>query len=137
MPERRPYARWCKTFLFRPGFDLSKLEASGLPASRYHLAAAVTGAITCEWLERWTEAKATGDKATVAEASAALATAHDWQILHEINAEGDWPHAVYEFADAVKTGEIVGNPGGSSRTGTISLSHFPVRYNAALGCRVR
>ncbi len=71
--------------------------------------------MACAWIERG------GD-----EAREALATARRWPILNEMNAEGDYPEVVWQYADAFVTGGDVaaGKPGV-----TVQDS-----YRDALGC---
>jgi len=89
-----------------PGFDRERLEESG-PANisdRYQLAAYVTQAAMCAWLDRWTEAKRAGDTAVEKEAVEAMLTSKDWPALREIQHDGGWSQAVWEHADTVASG---------------------------------
>ena len=80
---------------FPPGFDREALR-SLQTRDRYQLGARVAGAVACGWIERWLA----GDP----KAAAALATSRDWPVLQQMNAEGDYPEVVSQFADAVASG---------------------------------
>ena len=113
-----------------PGFDTAALKPGGTTRDRYQLGAAVTGAVTCGWISSWLAAREAGDDAAVREAQVALGSSRDWAILREMNAEGDYPEAVWMYADAVNSdnprgGEIIGGKGGMTVEGT---------YESALGC---
>ncbi len=58
--------------------------------------------MACAWIER-------GGK----EAAEALATSRSWPILLEMNAEGDYPEVVWQYADALNgNGDVpAGKPG--------------------------
>ncbi|HTE59563.1 MAG TPA: hypothetical protein VK631_04385 [Solirubrobacteraceae bacterium] len=84
-----------------PGFDAGSLRGGAATRDRYQLGAKAAGAVACGWLATWAEAKAAGDDAGVRRAVVALASSRDWAILREMNAEGDYPEVVWEYADAV------------------------------------
>jgi hypothetical protein len=96
-----------------PGFVAP--EATGETRDRYQLGARVAGAVACAWIER-------GGK----EAVEALASARSWPILLEMNAEGDYPEVVWQYADALNgKGDV---PAGKPR------GHGRGEYRGALGC---
>jgi len=72
---------------------------------RYQLGATVSGAVACGWLDQWVAAKSSGDAQQLKQATDALATSHSWKVLNDMNAEGDYPEAVWQFADEVATGQ--------------------------------
>jgi hypothetical protein len=87
------------------GFDASSLEEADVSAQdRYQLGAQVTRKVTCAWLAQWGDALAAGDDAKLEEAVAAMGTSHDWDVLREMDAEGDYPESVWEVADAMAAG---------------------------------
>ena len=96
-----------------PGFVAP--EETGETRDRYQLGAKVAGAVACALIER-------GGK----EAVEALASSRSWPILLEMNAEGDYPEVVWQYADALNgTGDVpAGKPGV-----TVEES-----YRGALGC---
>jgi len=100
-----------------PGFDTAALRRDARTRDRYQLGAQVSGAVACGWIEAWLH----GDNRAVAE----LATARDWQVLKDMNAEGDYPEVLWQYADAVVHGGTV--PGGKPLTVKES-------YKEALGC---
>lgn len=105
-----------------PGLDVDKLRSGDTLSDRYQLGAQVTGAVACAWLDRWTAAIAAGDTSGAAEAKRAMATAPTWPILREMNAQGDFPKVVWDWAE--------------DRLGSSGLGPNTSRdYNSALGCR--
>ena len=109
-----------------PGFDPEAVRAS-TPAvpGPYHVGADVTGAVACGWIDSWVAARAAGDSAAAQAAVDALATAHDWDVLVEMEAQGDWPGVLWEYADALSTD----GPVSGGRPLTVTES-----YANALGC---
>jgi hypothetical protein len=104
-----------------PGFGVAKLESGGTASDRYQLGAKVTGAVACDWLDRWTAALAAGDAAGAEEARQAMATSPGWPILLEMEKQGDYPNVLWDYADDLKGGGGFGpNTNGN--------------YSAALGC---
>lgn len=98
-----------------PGLDKQRLYQQ--PAQdRYQLGATVSGAVACGWLDQWVAAKKSGDMAKLEQAAAALATSHGWKVLNDMNAEGDYPEAVWGYADQVAKGQD------------------PTGYHEGLGC---
>jgi len=105
-----------------PGFDASSL-GRGLALDSYQFGARVTGMVACGWIEEWQRAHESGDTAAADRAAAALATSRDWKVLHDMDAEGDYPEVVWQYADAVATA-------GSDGSGKAGLDG----YRSALGC---
>ena len=92
--------------------------AGAATRDRYQLGAKVAGAIVCGWIERWLA----GDR----EAAKALATSREWPLLRQMDAEGDYPEVVWQYADAINgTGEVPGGMKGLSVEAT---------YKDAFGC---
>jgi hypothetical protein len=81
------------------GFELE--PPSGV-RERYHLGARVAGGVACAWIEQWADARADGDAAAASEAVDAMRTSRRWPILREMNAEGDYPEVLWEYADAMR-----------------------------------
>jgi hypothetical protein len=111
-----------------PGMNTSELQ--GLVAqrlkgqklvSRYNLGAAVTGIVSCDWLDRWTAGLAKGDQAEVQQAKGALATSRGWRILDQMDKHGDYPEGIWDFAK-----DRLGSSGFGRNT-----TH---NYNSTLGC---
>jgi hypothetical protein len=109
------------------GFDTEALieslgKTTGPVSDRYQLGARVTARVTCSWIRRWVEATRGGDALEARQAAEAMATSHDWDILREMEDQGDWPNEVWLYADAIRTGGVVN---GQEITKT---------YAPALGC---
>jgi hypothetical protein len=81
------------------GFELD--PPSGV-RERYQLGARVAGGVACAWIAQWVEARAAGDAAAASEAVEAMGTSRRWPILREMNAEGDYPEVLWEYADAMR-----------------------------------
>ncbi|SNY30294.1 hypothetical protein [Paractinoplanes atraurantiacus] len=88
-----------------PHFDVATLKGFGANDS-YQFGAKVTGHIACAWIAEWKRAKAAGDKTAQQKATDALRGSHQWKTLNDMNAEGDYPEALWEYADRT----VAGNP---------------------------
>lgn len=95
------------------GFD----QVRTAELDRYQLGARVSGAVACAWLDQYAAARGAGDAAAAREAEQALAGSRDWAVLHEMDARGDYPEVLWEYADAVSAGRV------------------PEGYDSGLGCR--
>lgn len=87
-----------------PDVRVDELKEGRIVSDRYQLGAEVSGAVACEWIEQWVDARAAGDESAEREAVDAMATARDWAILREMESQGGWSQVVWEYADAM-TGE--------------------------------
>lgn len=83
------------------GFEAAEIIEKPVVTTRYHVGADVTGAVTCDWVAAWLDAREAGDQAAVDAAVAAMATAREWDVLTEMDAEGDYPEALLQIADAM------------------------------------
>ncbi|WP_107705322.1 hypothetical protein [Nocardioides allogilvus] len=72
----------------------------------YQLGAKVAGAAACAWLDIFAEAKSDGDRARADHAAAVLGESFTWQVLTDMNAEGDYPEVVWDYAERVQRGEV-------------------------------
>ncbi|GAA0564879.1 hypothetical protein GCM10010172_55440 [Paractinoplanes ferrugineus] len=99
-----------------PGFDKSAVGRFGTN-DPYQFGANVTGLVGCGWLDEWERAKKAGDFAAQKRASQAMSSSHKWKVLNDMNAEGDWPEAVWEIGDKMADGAD------------------PSHYRQSLGCR--
>jgi hypothetical protein len=94
-----------------PRFDPSSIPDLGLTMDRYQVGAAVGGAVACAWLDRWGEARATGDTAAAREAEVVLmASERRWPIFREMAKEGAFPATVIEYAEHMRSGRWFGRP---------------------------
>ncbi len=100
-----------------PGYDGSPLTSD--EPDRYHLGADIAGGMACVWLDEFAAAKQSGDAARIDAAVAALQESKEWPILHEMNARGDYPEVVWEYADEAAAGRV------------------PEGYRQGLGCTGR
>lgn len=98
-----------------PGFDPATLNGFGTN-DPYQFGAKVTGRVGCAWIAEWHRAKQAGDDAALRKADDALRSSHQWNVLHQMNDEGDWPESFWEIADQVAAGAP------------------PTEYQQALGC---
>lgn len=113
-----------------PGFDAAKIPGARLTKDRYQLGAQVTGAVACAWIKRWSEARRRGDTTTVNAAIAAMATAKDWPILHEMAKEGAYPEVLRAYAAAMRTGTWYGRPLEGDVEGGLGCSERGVRLTS-------
>lgn len=91
------------------GFDAGTLMESDGISDRYQLGAKVSGAVACAWFDQWATARGDGDRAAERAAADALATSRRWPILNEMNAAGDYPEVLWEYADAANAdGRVTG-----------------------------
>lgn len=105
------------------GFNKAPLYKETVIA-RYHLGVRVAGAASCAWLDQWTAATESGDKAKAAEAVKAMQGSKSWKILKEMQAEGDYPDSIWTYAD-----EIAGKVKPESKSGKPADG-----YQEGLGC---
>ena len=101
--------------------------SAGEAEDRYQFGADVVGVYACAWIEAFDNATAHDQADQAAEAARVLGTSHQWPILEEMNADGDYPEVVWEYADRVVTGEA---PDSKSSGGSVTDG-----YREALGCR--
>lgn len=114
-----------------PGFDIVSLlrgDRNGIVLDRYQLGAQITGAVGCAWLDRWIIARRAGDTHGLRQAVGALRTSHQWRVLQEMQAAGDYPRVFWQYADAAAANA----PIATGKTLTAEES-----YRAALGCPAR
>ncbi|TYB35434.1 hypothetical protein FXF50_23675 [Micromonospora sp. AP08] len=98
-----------------PDFDRAALAGLGTNDA-YQFGARVTSRVGCGWIAEWQRARRAGDDAALRRAADALRSSHNWKVLHQMNAEGDWPEVFWETADEVAAGSV------------------PRGYEGALGC---
>ncbi|MDN4173488.1 hypothetical protein QWY28_11075 [Nocardioides sp. SOB77] len=75
-------------------------------ADRYHLGAEVAGQVACAWIEEFRAARQAGDEERAQEAVDVLASSRQWPVLREMDARGDYPEAIWDYADEVARGEV-------------------------------
>jgi len=79
---------------------------AGESKDRYQFGAEVAGQYACAWLEAFENATAHGQQGRADEAARVLGTSRQWPILEQMNADGDYPEAVWEYADDVAAGQV-------------------------------
>ena len=79
------------------GFDPAAASPPTATLDRYQLGAKLTGAVTCAWLDVWADALAADEPERARQAIDALATAPDWTILVELDAQGGWSDALWDI----------------------------------------
>jgi hypothetical protein len=101
-----------------PGFDSSTLPDPKLITDRYRLGTAVTGAVTCGWLEGWVAARRSHDSTAALEAAAGLGSAAHWPVLlsmvHEMGWKGErlpahgngWASTILDVAREIRKGRL-------------------------------
>jgi hypothetical protein len=120
-----------------PGFDASALHFQGTPvppgtasalqsesvlADRFMLAKSLTGAVACDWLQRWLSATRAGDGGAAQEAVDALGTARHWPVLLQMVRERGyrgnalpphgqgWPSEILTVAEEIANGHLRRRP---------------------------
>lgn len=112
------------------GFDVAALRAGdGAVRDRYQLGAQVAGTVACAWIGRWVDARAAGDGVAARRAVAAMVTSHRWPVLREMTAQGAYPEAVWQLADAMAAN-------GAAPVGKEGVTVTDA-YRSTLGCETR
>ncbi len=101
-----------------PRFDRSKLYTA-TTTERYLVGAHVTGTVTCAWIDRWADAKKSGDDKVVRESVDALQSSKSWRILKEMQARGAFSEVLWEYADAVRDGKVLLEPNNNPKALTV------------------
>jgi hypothetical protein len=123
-PAARPEAitRMLRGIPVPPGFDTSALLSESALTDRFMLGKAVTGAVACDWIQRWLTATRDGDGAAAREAAEAMATAPRWPVLLQMVRErgyrGDalpphgqgWPSEILTAAREIAAGHLRRKP---------------------------
>lgn len=105
------------------GFDESVWDNVGV-TDRDALASHVTGTIACAWIEQYQAADSAGDAAAKSEAIAALAGAHDWPALREMEDEG-FAQVLWRISDRIVNTGVVGPRGGPDTEGYVNALCLP------------
>ena len=109
-----------------PGFDSKAIRATDAVRDSYQLGAQVSGAVTCAWIERWVAAREADDEAGARLAVEAMVTSWTWPVLLEMDDEGDYPEAVWEYAAAMATnGDVPAGARDESRRDVQSCARLP------------
>jgi hypothetical protein len=137
-----------------PGFDTSALHFRSTPVpsgsalqsesaltDRFMLGKSVTGAVACDWLQRWLSATRAGDDAAAQEAVDAMATARHWPVLLQMAREKGyrgnalplhgqgWPSEILAAAREIAHGHLRRKPA----VRTIYVKGHPAGYMTPAG----
>lgn len=93
------------------GFDPAAIDIDADVKDRYQFIATISGAVACAWIDQWFTGAEADDTAAQDTAAEALASTRHWPMLLEIESQGGWAQAVWEFADAINDGPgiMIGN----------------------------
>lgn len=116
-----------------PGFDAARIRGARLVHDRYQLGTAVTGTVACMWIADWNHARHKGDRAMVRRATAAMATAPRWPILHEMSQQGGWPGILIAFARAMTRATWHGRPLAGVVNSGLGCSGLGVKLGPGVG----
>lgn len=117
-----------------PGFDLEEISSGETVSDRYQLGARVTGAVSCEWLDRYVAAERAGDQETADASVEAMSTSRDWPILQEMESQGGWSQVVWEISEELSAGELNTGVAGTETYPGGKVFEFGPAYATALGC---
>ncbi len=96
----------------------------------YQLGADIAGQYSCAWIAEFIDAKGANDQARSDEAARVMGTSRQWPVLQEMDAEGDYPEMVWQYADTIGAGELPGNDKDGDVTADEALAHVA----EGLGC---
>jgi hypothetical protein len=96
----------------------------------YQLGADISGQYACSWINEFVVATSTGDQARADEAARVMGTSREWPVLQEMNAEGDYPEVVWDYADTIAAGQLPGNDKGGEVGPDAAMAHVA----QGLGC---
>jgi hypothetical protein len=95
----------------------------------YQLGADIAGQYACAWIAEFADAKSAGDQTRADEAARVMGTSRQWPVLREMDAAGDFPEVVWDYADTIGDGQIPGNDKGEAGVDS-ALAHVA----EGLGC---
>ena len=130
-----------------PEFDRSTLPDPALITDRYRLGTAVTGAVTCGWLEDWVAARRRHDPTAAREAVDGLGSARHWPVLlsmvHDKGWKGErlpangngWASTILDVAREIRQGRL--SPAGGIYMGTRDGRYFEEGpgWSTHFGCK--
>ena len=95
----------------------------GDSTSRQAIGMDVTQDVACAWVQQWVDGTTSNDAEAVTQATAAMASSHQWDVL--VDNDGMFAFYIWQVADAMAAGEPV-NGDTSIPTG--------IGYQRAIGC---
>ncbi len=116
--------------------DAGALKEDAVAADRYGVGVQVTQAVACGWMDQWAAAFESDDEATIDEATEAMATSPDWDILVEMDEGGGWSRAIWKHARRMQgpePRELLDTTGTESLTSGPTFALGP-SYAMGLGC---
>jgi hypothetical protein len=142
-PAVRPeaIAQMLRAIPVPPGFDTSALQSESALTDRFMLGKSVTGAVACDWLQRWLSATRAGDGATAQEAVDAMGTARHWPVLLQMVRERGyrgnvlpphgrgWPSEILTAAREIASGHLRRRPAVT----TVYVHGLPAGYMTPAG----
>jgi hypothetical protein len=72
----------------------------------YHLGVDVAGAVACEWIAEFADARSAGDQQRMDRAATVLATSHEWPVLKRMADQGGYAEVLWQLADEVTAGQV-------------------------------
>lgn len=117
-----------------PDFDVDALRSESSVLDRYHLGARVTGAVACEWLDRWVAATDAGDQTAADAAVEAMSTSRDWDILRDMADQGGWSQVVWEYSREIEQGRLDRGVAATEVRRDGTTFEFGPAYAVGLGC---
>jgi hypothetical protein len=124
-----------------PDFDTSALQSESALTDRFMLGKSVTGAVACDWLQRWLFATRAGDGTAAQEAVDAMGTARHWPVLLQMVRERGyrgnslpphgrgWPSEILTAAREIASGHLRRKPAVT----TIHVHGLPAGYMTPAG----
>ncbi len=105
-----------------PNLDVSHINLDEDPTPL----AVVVGEVACAWIGNWVDSLEDGDAVRAADARLALASSRGWPAMAELDAVGDFPAAVWHYADILtEAGDAVS---------AVEASSLVAGYQEGLGC---
>jgi len=114
--------------------DIEWLKEAPIAARRYSVGAQVTRAVACAWLDQWAAARESGDEVAAEEAVAAMETSREWDILIEMDGEGDWPETIWQYAREMRDEPMEALDSGGTETFNGITYELSPSYAMGLGC---
>ena len=117
-----------------PGFNLDEIRGADTVSDRYQLGAKVTGAVSCEWLDRYVAAEKSGDQETADASVDAMSTSREWPILQEMKSQGGWSQVLWQISDDLSAGHLNTGIAGTDTYPGGKVYEFGPAYATGLGC---
>lgn len=117
-----------------PGFDLEGLAHQAV-LNPDGLRLKVASSVACGWLDAWAEADRIDDRAAMAKAVEAMATAERWPVMQERPVLGARSRTILEFGEGIADGRLDRTFGGAIVTNENGVSYaYGPGYALSLEC---